>query len=105
MVTSDPIIDRERFARVEALREARSPKNTPPRVVSSPTLLTGLLKCTCGHRITVVTGKSGRYHYYKCSNRQSKGNHVCNSRNFPMEKLDDLIINQLVDRICTRERL
>ncbi len=105
MVTSDPIIDRERFERVEALREVRSPKNTPPRVVSSPTLLTGLLKCTCGHRITVVTGKSGRYHYYKCSNRQSKGNHACSSRNIPMEKLDDLIINQLVDRICTPERL
>jgi site-specific DNA recombinase len=105
MVKSDAIIDREHFAKVEALREARSPKNTPPRLVSSPTLLTGLLKCTCGHRLTSVTGKSGRYHYYKCSNRQSKGNHACQSRNLPMEKLDNLILDQMANKICQPERL
>ncbi|MBK1679882.1 hypothetical protein CKO20_05765 [Rhodocyclus tenuis] len=104
-VKAEPIIAREQFARVAALREARSPKNTPPRVVSSPTLLTGLLKCACGHAVTLVTGKSGRYRYYKCSNRQSKGNHACQSRNFPEDKLDRLIIEQLADRVCAPDRL
>ena len=102
---SDPIVTPEQFEHAAQLREARSPKNTPPRLVSSPNLLTGLLKCTCGHRITAVTGKSGRYHYYKCSNRQSKGNHACDSWNLPMDKLDDLIIEQFANRICQPERL
>lgn len=104
-VKSEPIIDLARFQKVEALREARSPNNTPPRLVSSPMLLTGILKCTCGYRITAVTGKSGRYHYYKCSNRQSKGNHACQSKNLPMEQLDALIVDQLANKICTPERL
>ena len=105
MVKSDPLVDLETFNRVAALRDARSPKKTPPRLVSSPTLLTGLLKCSCGHRLTAVTGKSGRYHYYKCSNRQSKGNHACDSRNLSMEKLDTLILDQMREKICQPERL
>ncbi|MDQ5946490.1 MAG: site-specific recombinase, partial [Pseudomonadota bacterium] len=102
---SDPIIDIERFEQAKTMREARSPKNAPPRTVSCPTLLTGLLKCGCGHRLTLVTGKSGRYNYYKCANRQSRGNHACQSRNFPTDKLDSLIVEQMTEKICTPERL
>ncbi len=102
---SEPIVTPEQYQRAAQLRDARSPRNTPPRLVSSPNLLTGLLKCTCGHRLTAVTGKSGRYHYYKCANRQSKGNHACDSRNLPMDKLDALIVDQFANTICQPERL
>ena len=51
------------------------------------------------------TVKSGRYHYYKCAARQSKGNHACESRNLTMEKMDTLIIDQLANKICAPERL
>ncbi|SDG73233.1 recombinase family protein [Propionivibrio dicarboxylicus] len=102
---SEPIVTPEQFHDAQALRKARSPRNTPPRLVNSPTLLTGLLRCACGHRLTAVTGKSGRYHYYKCANRQSKGNHACDSRNIPMEKLDALILDQFAEKICAPERL
>lgn len=105
LVKADPIVDLETFTQAAELREARSPKKNPPRRISSPNLLTGLLKCGCGHHITSVTGKSGRYHYYKCAARQSKGNHACDSRNLPMDKLDSLIIEQLADRVCSPERL
>ena len=105
MVKADPIIDIDTYDRAAALREARSPKKNPPRRISSPNLLTGLLKCACGHHITAVTGKSGRYHYYKCAARQSKGNHACVSRNLPMETMDSLIIQQLADKVCAPERL
>ena len=71
----------------------------------TPNLLTGLLKCSCGYHITAVTGKSGKYRYYKCAARQSKGNHACESRNFPMDKLDTLIIDQLANKVCTPEQL
>ncbi|WP_394701282.1 recombinase family protein [uncultured Propionivibrio sp.] len=102
---SDPIVSPEQFAKVAELLEARSPQKTPPRLVSSPNLLTGLLKCACGHRMTAVTGKSGRYHYYKCANRQSKGNHACESRNLSMDALDALIVEQFANVICQPERL
>ena len=91
MVQSDPIIETAAFERARERRRARAPATTPPRLVSSPTLLTGLLKCgDCGAGMTVVTGKSGKYRYYRCTNRHSKGGHACQSRNVPMEKLDDL---------------
>jgi hypothetical protein len=44
--------------------EARRPTRTPPRVVTGPTLLTGLVRCeTCGGSMTIRTGKGGRYRY------------------------------------------
>lgn len=46
-VQVDPIIDAQTFERVRQRREGRRPSAVPPRRLSSPTLLTGLLKC--GH--------------------------------------------------------
>ena len=100
------LIDAATFERVRALRESRAPARTPPRRVSSPVLLTGLLKCgVCGRSMTLVTGKSGRYRYYKCTSRHSQGNHACTSQNLPMDKLDKLVLNQLADRIFAPQRL
>ena len=100
------IIDAATFERVRAKRESRAPSATPPRRVSSPTLLTGLLKCgECGHAMTLVTGKSGKYRYYKCTSRHSQGNHACTSGNLPMEKLDELILDRLADQVFAPERL
>ena len=39
-VTADPIVDAETFERARQRREARAPATVPPRIVSSPTLLT-----------------------------------------------------------------
>ena len=104
--TSVPaIMDAATFERVRIKRESRSPDKTPPRVVNSPTLLTGLLKCGCGAGMTLATGKSGLYKYYKCVRRQSEGNHACTSRNLPMEKLDSVVLEQLADKVFAPERL
>ncbi len=100
------IIDRATFERVRQLRESRSPAKTPPRRVGNQTLLTGLIRCgECGSHMTLVTGKSGRYRYYKCTKRQAEGNHACKSPNLPMEKFDELILTHLTDRILTPGRL
>ena len=100
------LIDMATFERVRARREERAPSKTPPRRVSSPTLLTGLLKCgICGHAMTLVTGKSGKYRYYKCTSRHSQGNHACTSGNLPMEKLDELVLDKLADQVFAPERL
>ena len=105
--TSIPaIIDAATFEQVRAKRESRSPEKSPPRLTSSPTLLTGLLKCgVCGASLTLATGKSGRYKYYKCTSRQNKGNHACTSANLPMEMLDKLILGQLAEKVFASERL
>jgi site-specific DNA recombinase len=100
-----PLIDAATFERVREKRESRTPARTPPRVTSSPTLLTGLLKCGCGAGMTLATGKSGLYKYYKCTRRQSQGNHACQSRNLPMEKLDGLVLEQLAAKVFAPERL
>jgi DNA invertase Pin-like site-specific DNA recombinase len=100
------IIDAATFEQVRAKRESRSPVRVPPRQVSSPVLLSGLLKCgVCGAGMTLSTGKGGRYRYYKCTNRRSKGNHACTSANIPMDKLDELVITSLADKILASDRL
>jgi site-specific DNA recombinase len=101
-----PIIEVATFQQVEARREARSPAKVPPRIVNSPTLLTGLLKCGhCNAGMTLATGKGGRYRYYKCNTRIGKGNHLCDSANVPMEKLDSLVISTLSDKVFTPVRV
>jgi DNA invertase Pin-like site-specific DNA recombinase len=100
------IIDAATFERVRAIRASRAPGKTPPRLVSNPTLLSGLLKCgVCGGSMTLATGKSGRYKYYKCTSRRNQGNHACSSHNLPMDKLDDLVLSQLADKVFAPERL
>ena len=100
------IISKTDFERVAKLREQRSPKKTAPRVVNSPTLLTGILRCgVCGSAMTIATGKGGRYRYYKCTSRINKGNKTCSSKNIPMGKFDEQILEVLADRILTPERV
>ncbi len=106
LVKVDPIIDEATFNRVQQLRQARSPVNVPPRVVTSPTLLTGLLKCAhCGAGMTLATGKGGRYRYYKCTSRMNKGRSSCPSGNLPMEKVDRLVLGALADRVFVPTRV
>lgn len=104
-VSVPAIIDAATFERVRAKRESRTPARTPPRVTTSPTLLTGLLKCGCGASMTLATGKSGLYKYYKCTRRQNQGNHACSSTNLPMEKIDALVLQQLAEKVFAKERL
>jgi len=77
-----------------------------PRRENSPNLLTGLLHCGgCGATMVKITAKNNRYRYYKCSSRLSKGNTACNSANFPMEKLDNLVLQALKDKIYTADHI
>lgn len=57
-LTVEPIIEAERFEGARCRCAGRAPSKIPPRVVGSPTLLTGLLKCAhCGAGMTLATGK------------------------------------------------
>ncbi|MDD2324999.1 MAG: recombinase family protein [Alphaproteobacteria bacterium] len=100
------IIDLVTFEQATKLRGAFSPKRCIPRRETSPHLLTGLLKCDCcGSGMTITTGKSGQYAYYKCTNRMSKGNASCPSRNIPTDKLEGLVLDAFRQKICTADYL
>src|SRR3546814_975085 len=82
------------------------PKVMPARVISGPTLLTGLIHCAkCGGAMTIRTGKGGRYRYYACSMKARQGPTACTGMAVPMEKLDDLVVNHLEKQLLQPERL
>jgi site-specific DNA recombinase len=103
-----PIIDEQSFQMVQARLAERNPRRTPPRVVSGPTLLTGVARCgcpTCQGALTIRTGKSGRYRYYACSRRATRGETACPGRSIRMEKLDGIVLDALEQRVLGPERL
>jgi site-specific DNA recombinase len=102
----EPIIDKELYQQTSIKREAHSPDKTNPKHISSPIFLSGLLKCgQCGAGMTLMTGKSGQYRYYKCTNQKHKSKHLCNTPNIPMEKLDNDVRERLADRVFTPGRV
>ncbi len=101
-----PLIDQATFDAVQAHLHARNPKVTPARVVSGPTLLTGICFCAnCGGAMTLRTGKGGRYRYYTCSIKARQGETGCKGRSIPMEKLDNLVASHIEDRLLQPDRL
>jgi site-specific DNA recombinase len=95
-----PLIDQATFDAVQTHLRSRNPKITPARVVSGPTLLTGICFCAdCGGAMTLRTGKGGRYRYYTCSIKARQGAAGCKGRSIPMEKLDNLVAGHIEDRL------
>ena len=97
------------FDAVQAQLKARNPRITPPRVVTGPMILTGLARCaTCSGAMTLRTGtsKTGKVHrYYSCSTSARQGKCVCKGRSTPVEKLEQLVTYQLLDRLLAPDRL
>ena len=100
------IISDVEFNAVRDRLEHNHPLRTAPRIVNSDILLTGLTHCSsCQAPMRIQTGKSGAYRYYKCGQRADAGNTVCNGCSLRMEKLDDLVLNAVLDRTLAPERL
>ncbi|WP_264583801.1 recombinase family protein [Sphingobium sp. B7D2B] len=107
-VECPPIIDPEQAARIATSRAKRSPKVTAPRIVSGPTLLTGKVRCgmpDCGAGFTMATGKGGRYRYYRCNRRTNAGAGSCKCPAVRVEKLDAIVVDALLEKLFTQERL
>lgn len=103
-----PIVDAAQFEQVRKLRESRAPQSPDaiPMQLSSPVLLSGILKCGhCGHRLTLATGKNGAYRYYQCTRKRNQGVSACPSRSLPMDKVDQSVIELLLDKVLRPERL
>ena len=105
-VAIEAIVLPEVFLAVKAKRHQRSPQITPARVVNSPTLLTGLLRCAnCGAGMTLATGKGGRYRYYKCNTRIGQSIGSCSTPAVPVAKMDRAVLAALADKVFAPERL
>ena len=104
--TVPALISAEAFDLVRTSLAARNPKKTPPRVVSGPTLLTGLATCAhCGSGMTMRTGKGMQYRYYTCAGKAQKGATKCPGRTVSMPALDAAVTSTLADRLFTEARL
>ena len=106
--TIPAIIDAKTFEDARKLRESRAPQSAGaiPKSISSPVLLAGKIKCgKCGSRMSLATGKSGTYRYYKCTNRHGKGNHACSSKNLPMDQVDQAITECVIEKVLQPDRL
>jgi len=102
--TVPAIIEQDLFDNTTKLRHANAPAMCAPRRETSPNLLTGLLKCDCcGAAMVLQTAKNGRYRYYKCNNRISKGDTVCQSKSYSMDRLDNLVLEAFKGKIYTPE--
>lgn len=104
-VAVEPLVTEAQFEEAQRKRHSLQLGKAPVAALS-PTLLTGLLKCGhCGAGMTLATGKSGRYRYYKCTTRMSKGAKHCDSRNVPMAELDRLVVDALAEKVLQPERI
>ncbi len=102
----EPLLEKQVFNTAQRIREQQSPKQCAPRSLASPILLSGLIKCgQCGSGMTLMTGKSGQYRYYKCTKQKNKGKHLCNTPNIPMTPFDDQIRTHLADKVFTPNRV
>lgn len=94
------LIDRDTFDRVQAIFETNNKgAHGPPLRAQYDYLLTGLLRCACGHALTTSAGngKGGRYHYYRCVGIMKKPDHVCAVRQVRAETIDDAVMGIVRD--------
>ena len=102
------IVPMDLFERVQARLARNNPKVTPPRTVNGPNLLAGMATCaSCGSGL-VRTGTargSRSYTYYSCAGCHQKGKSVCKGRHVPTAKLDQLVLDNVKDKLLTPERL
>ena len=102
------IIAMDLFEQVQAKLARNNPKVTPPRTVNGPNLLAGLATCaTCGSgmvRTGTACGKRS-YTYYSCAGCHQKGKSVCKGRHIPTAKLDNLVVDNVKEKLLTPERL
>ena len=110
------IVAPERFEAVQALLVARQPRMRGPRLDAAPSLLGGLIRCdcACSHALTTATGTSRRgkvYTYYKCIQATKQGRHhensgaACTNRRIPRPLAEERVVEALLDRLLTAERL
>ena len=98
------VVDKETFDAVQRTLKARNPRTTAPRVVTGPTLLTGIAVCEqCGRGMMLRTGKGGQYRYLTCAKSATEGMGCGHS--VRMDKIDALVIGAVEEQVFAPQRL
>lgn len=102
IVPVPPIVAKDVFLEVGQSLETRGLKRPEARAETSPSLLTGIIKCApCKKNLQVMTGKSGQYKYYRCPTKKDSGVRLCNCPNIPKEKIEKLVLERLINEVIT----
>ncbi len=110
-VSVPPIIDEDLFYLAKAQMAARDPKMGSAAQRTKKNLLTKKVKCGtgngdgCGGGMTTATGKSGQHRYYACHTATKAGKRECVGRWTPMDKLDDIVVESVIEKVLAPGRL
>ena len=100
------IVSRAEFGKVGRLLKSRAPSSVNPRRVSSPYLLSGLLKCeTCSRAMTAAEAKSGKYTYYVCQSLLKRGKGSCKTPRLNAKKIENVIVDEIRENILTESNI
>ncbi len=94
-----PLVNSEQFDAANVILNERGEDLSKRASVSSDYLLTGLVICElCGKHYVgnAAHGRSARYRYYTCHNRQRYGTGTCASERLSAEELDQAILAALL---------
>ncbi len=95
-----PIVDANKFEKVQKLLEASAQTTQSTRKTDSSLILLGVTKCgICGSSLTTSTGKGTQYYYYKCSRQVHMTKDHCNAKQLPYAPLENLAIQTIVQVI------
>ena len=100
------LVDKDVFEEVQALLTSRRPLVKHPMRVSSRYLLSGLAHCAqCSSAAIGGNGKFGKYLYYRCNGRLTKGAVVCDGPAINAKKLEAFVLDRIKENILTEENL
>ncbi len=101
-----PLVDKDVFEKVQALVTSRRPSVTHPKRIASRFLLSGLAHCAhCGSPAIGTNGKFGKYIYYRCNGRVTKGKAVCDGPAINAKKLEAFVVDRIKANILTEDTL
>ncbi len=100
------IVSKEVFNAVGDGLTKRRPGTKATRGPFNSTMLSGILVCAkCGCNFRLTTGKSGRYHYYSCSQKVTAHVKSCDSPRIPREKLENSVVLLIKQLLLEESRL
>ena len=100
------IIDPPTFQALQSDLRGRAPRVAAPRRVSSPYLLSGLLRCAeCGASMYGMAAKSGKFHYYVCASAYRLGRTACSMTSAPRDLLDRLVTEAVQEVIMKSDHI
>ena len=96
------IISRAQFRRVRHVVLSRAPAAAHPRRLTSPYLLSGLVRCyRCKMALSAQETKGGRFQYYVCQSLIRRGSGSCDTPRLNARRFEELIVDRIRSSILT----